>query len=382
MAVVLRVLLLPLPPTLSDDVLRYVWDGKVVIAGFNPYELPPESSELAALRDPMWERMPHKEVPTVYPPLALAVFAAGVVLPWPIVGVKILLSLAELVGCFLLLRLAVALGLPPGRATWFCWHPLVALEVAGMGHVDALVVAGSVAAVALIVAGHPGRAGLAATIGVLGKLVPLVALPFWALTSRRPWLVLAAAGSAIVLAILPVVVGVGGVPPGLVEYGISWEFNGPIYEPMWRLFDRLELDDTVKSGLDRMKILTGRHDVWNRIYPFVYPQLLAKATLLGIFGLLFLHTFLNVWRSREPVAASGRIFGAVALAMATFYPWYLLWILPWAALTRHKAWLVASFTLPLAYLPQVAGFTYFPGIWLAVWAPFFLLLPFSSWSLD
>lgn len=89
-AIALRILLLPLPPTLSDDTLRYVWDGRVVTAGFNPYLLAPEEEELAPLRDDLWQRMPHQHVPTVYPPLALLLFALASWLPSPLIAVKIL----------------------------------------------------------------------------------------------------------------------------------------------------------------------------------------------------------------------------------------------------------------------------------------------------
>ncbi len=376
-AALLRLFLLPLPPSLSDDTLRYVWDGKVLAAGFNPYRLPPESPELAALRDPLWERMPHKEVPTVYPPLALAFFTAASVLPRPLTSVKILLCLAELVGCWFLLRLGAARGLPRGRAAWYCWNPLVALAVAGMGHVDGLLAATMVAAVWFLVSRRPAAAGAAAAAGVLAKLVPLVALPLWARGTRAiPFLGVAAA--VLVMALLPVAAATGGAP-GLVEYGISWEFNGPVYEPLWRLFDRIELTDTVKAAFDGLKEATGRHELWNRFYPFVYPQLLAKVVLLGLFGILF---GIIWWRERDVLIGTGRLMGAVVICAATVYPWYLLWVLPWAALARHRAWLALAVLSPLAYLPQLAGWPLFPWIWLAIWGPFFLLLGRSSWSID
>ncbi len=382
-AALLRLILLPLPPSLSDDTLRYVWDGKVLAAGFNPYRLAPESPELAALRDPLWERMPHKEVPTVYPPLALALFTAAGALPRPLTAVKIVLCLAELVGCWLLLRLAAARGLPRGRAVWYCWNPLVALEVAGMGHVDGLLAAAMVAAVWFLVRERPAAAGVAAAAGVLAKLVPLVALPVWArgtAGARGTGAVrfLGAAAAVLVVALVPVVVATGGAP-GLVEYGISWEFNGPVYEPLWRLFDRIGLDGTVKSGLDQLKDATGRHEFWNHFYPFVYPQLLAKVALLGLFGGLFIAT----WRKpADAIVDSGRLMGAVVICSATMYPWYLLWVLPWAALARHRAWLALSALAPLAYLPQLTGWPLFPWISLAIWGPFFVLLSRSSWSID
>ena len=247
-----------------------------------------------------------------------------------------------------------------------------------MGHVDGLVVAAMVVTVWMLVRKRPAAAGLAAAAGVLAKLVPLVALPTWTRQSGRAAPFLAAALAALLVATLPVFLSLGGAPPGLVKYGISWEFNGPLYEPLWRFFDRVELDDSVKAGLDQLKKLTGRHELWNRFYPFVYPQLLAKVVLLGIFGAMFL----TVWRTSDPLTGSGRLMGAVALCSATFYPWYLLWVLPWAALARHRAWLALAALLQLAYLPQLVGWPLFPWIWLAIWGPFFILLGRSSWSID
>ncbi len=376
----LRLLLLPLPPTLSDDLLRYAWDGKVVLAGFNPYLLPPEAAELAELRDELWQRMPHRQVPTVYPPLAEAFFSLGRALPHPLLGIKILLSLAELAGCFLLVRLAGRLKLPAGRAVWYCWNPLVTLEVAGMGHVDGLVATATIAAV-LLLGTKPRRplaAAAAAAAGVLAKLVPLVALPMWARQSRRPLAFLTLALALTVAAMLPVVASTGGVPPGLRTYGISWQWNGPLFEPLTALLAALPAVETVKGGLDALKNWTGEHELWNRFYPFVYPEFLAKLVLLGVFAGFFLRSL----GERHPVAGSGRLFGGFILCAATVYPWYLLWVLPWAALGRHRAWLALSATIQLSYLPQITDLPHLPWVFLAVWIPFFVLLVGSRWSTD
>ncbi len=379
-AAALRLLLLPLPPTLSDDVLRYAWDGKVVRSGLNPYLLAPEAPELELLRDELWQRMPHRQVPTVYPPLALALFCAAGVLPRPLLSIKILLVLVELAGCWLLILTARRLGLTAGRAIWYCWNPLVCLEVAGMGHVDALVVATTVAAVYFLVDNRrrPVAAAAVAAAGVLSKLVPLVALPMWARHSRRPAVFLIAALGLVSLFMLPILITAGGAPPGLVTYGVSWEFNGPIYEPLWRLLEWLALDDVVKSTIDQLKGLTGRHDSLNLLYPYVYPQLLAKLLLAGAFSIVFVSGL----RKRHPVLGSGYIFGGLVLCAATVYPWYLLWVLPWAALARHRAWLALSAVMPLSYLPQTMDVPLYPWFYLAIWTPFFILLVRSRWSID
>ena len=342
-AVVLRLLMLPLPPTLSDDTLRYAWDGKVLRSGSNPYLLAPESPQLETLRDARWEVMPHQHVPTVYPPLALGVFTVGSALPDPLLGIKILLCFAELVGCWLLIGVARRLGLGPGRAIWYCWNPLAVIEVAGMGHVDGLGVLAVVALAGWLASGRTWRAAAAAAAGVLAKLIPLIAVPMWARQSRRPWLFSAVVLGIVGLLMLPVVLSVGGVPPGLVTYGISWEFNGPLYEPLWRAFERVELDAEVKGLLDVLKERTGRHDLWNRFYPYVYPQLMAKLVLLMVFGCFVLYSVFGGGLgggdlgagARDPnrvILGSGRLFGGFVLCAATVYPWYLLWVLPWAAL--------------------------------------------------
>ena len=56
-------------PSLSDDVQRYVWDGRVQLHGVHPYAHAPADEALAGLRDDGWKRINHPEVRTIYPPL-------------------------------------------------------------------------------------------------------------------------------------------------------------------------------------------------------------------------------------------------------------------------------------------------------------------------
>ena len=376
-AILLRLLLIPLPPTLSDDTLRYIWDGRVASAGFNPYLLPPESGELAGLRDELWQQMPHQQVPTVYPPLALAVFMLASHLPQPLVAVKILLCFAELVGCLLLIRLARHLGLPAGRIAWYAWNPLVVMEVAGMGHVDALMVV-ALAATVLLLTRSPRRpvlAAVTAVAGVLAKLLPLIALPMWARQSGRPGLFLAVAAGLLLVCFGPIFFSAQGAPPGLVTYGVSWEFNGGLYEPLWRAIDQTNVVPAIKGGLDGLKEQIGRHEQINRLYPYVYPQFLAKLLLLGVLGLFVLASLFE----RDPVIGTGKLFAGLMLVVATLYPWYLLSVLPWAALCRHRAWLALSALVQLAYVPQLFGLVHWPLWYLLCWGPFFVLLARHRW---
>lgn len=375
-ACVLRLLLLPLPVTLSDDALRYLWDGKVARAGFNPYAYPPAAPELASLRDETWQRLPHTDVPTVYPPLAITAFSIATLLPLPLLAWKVLATAADLGACALLLALARRRGLPLGRTAWYAWNPLVALEVAGMGHVDALGVAAIVGAVLCLTPRKEGgggispetspvKAALFAAAGVLAKLAPLAALPLWSRRSGRPFVMLGASLGLAAAAVLPVVTATGGLPPGLIRYGISWEFNGPLYEPLWRLLDAAGIAPLLHRVLARVEALTGIHYGLDFLYAYLYPRLLAKAIL----GLGMLAAVAASLRETDLVAGTGRLFGRLLLLSATVYPWYLLWVLPWAALERRTWWLLLGALIPLSYLPQFTGVSLMPWVYLSIWGP-------------
>ena len=78
-AALLRLAFVMQTPTLSGDVYRYIWDGRVINAGFNPYLHVPADPALTALRDPKQFYLIDKRdyAVTIYPPVAEAIFAAA-----------------------------------------------------------------------------------------------------------------------------------------------------------------------------------------------------------------------------------------------------------------------------------------------------------------
>jgi len=372
-AALLRVALLPLAPTLSTDVWRYLWDGRVAAHGANPYQLAPDDPSLAAMRDELWTRVEHREVPSVYPPLAMSLFVVpfalrtgAALLVW-----KLLVTAADLVACLVLVRLAAAGGWPAHRVLWYAAHPLVALEVAGMGHLEPLGVAASLAVALLLLRRRPAGAGVAAAAAGLAKLVPFAALPMWARQARpgssRAFLLPAIGLAALALA--PVAFASGGVPAGLVTYTLRWEYGGPLHEPLWRLLAAAHAPEAVKHGLDLMKEWTGMHALWNHAYPWAYPQLLSRlALVLAAVGVVARSL---TWR--DPVRGGAGLFGGLLLCSPTVYPWYLLWVLPWAALAGRAPWLWAAAAAPLLYVPALFGAPLWPWVHVVLWGPFVVL---------
>ncbi|MBX6752312.1 MAG: hypothetical protein IRY85_22065, partial [Micromonosporaceae bacterium] len=169
------------PPGGSDDVYRYVWDGRVQATGINPYRYPPASAELVFLRDPLlwpahetaWcvpaddpaddpsgdERLVpgctlinRPVVPTIYPPVAQAYFFAvhalspvgALARPFQLAGAAVAIATT-----LLLLLAARSRGTDGRMVIAWAWCPAVALEEANNAHVDAVAVA--LAAAALVV---------------------------------------------------------------------------------------------------------------------------------------------------------------------------------------------------------------------------------------
>ena len=369
-----RLLVLVHPPSLSDDVFRYLWDGRVVLAGENPYLVEPDAQVLAPLRDDLWRQTAHRDVPTVYPPVALSLFSIATLLPRPIVSYRLIVLLLDVAACVVLWRLAVALAVPRRRVLLYAWNPLVVIEGVGSGHVDVVGVLFVLLALGSLVAARDdsriarrrtARAGVWAALGVLTKLAPLVVAPLWWRSSSGRQVFLIAFAVVLLVGLVPIGLWSGGVPPGLVTYGVSWEFNGAFHEPLWRTLDALGIDTAAKSALERLKQLTGIHDSLNPLFAYLYPQLMAKA-VLAIVALVIVVR--GMW-SRDLISGTRTVLGGVLLCSATLYPWYVLWIVPLAALTLSPFWLVLTASVQFAYLPRLFGVELFPMGYLLVWLP-------------
>ena len=74
-AILFRLTLLPHDPVATDDIYRYVWDGKVAAAGINPFQYAPSDPTLAALHNSdLPAKINFPEMRTIYPPLAQGLF--------------------------------------------------------------------------------------------------------------------------------------------------------------------------------------------------------------------------------------------------------------------------------------------------------------------
>jgi alpha-1,6-mannosyltransferase len=224
-AVLLRAIAFAAPVFLSDDINRYVWDGRVQAAGINPYRYLPVDSALAPLRDevifPNINRSNY--APTIYPPVAQMIFFLATRLYETALTMKLVLVVLEAIGICGLLAVLRAAGAPRGNILFYAWHPLPVWEIAGSGHIDAAIVGFVALALVAALRGRRGWSGAALGAATLVKFVPLVLAPaLWrpTRTNAADWRWLAGFVFVICLGYLPYV-GVGfrvfGFLPGYVS---------------------------------------------------------------------------------------------------------------------------------------------------------------------
>jgi alpha-1,6-mannosyltransferase len=181
-AVAMRVLTLFAPPVLSSDVYRYVWDGRVQLAGINPYRYVPIDERLAFLRDdavyPHINRGDYAH--TVYPPAAQAIFALAAAVTPGLFGMKVMMAIFDALAMIALARLLRLIGRDPAQLLIYAWLPLGAWEFAGNAHIDGA--AAGLLALALLVSVQRRAVwtGVILAAATLTKFLPAAVLPaFW-----------------------------------------------------------------------------------------------------------------------------------------------------------------------------------------------------------
>lgn len=129
-------------PPLEDDFCRYLWDGAVVAAGFNPYafspeqvaqgaSMPPALVELAAASRSTLGRVNFPEYTSIYPAFAQLAFAAAHRLaPWSVDGLRFIFLLADVATLGAILALLSDLGRSRMLAALYWCNPLVVLASA------------------------------------------------------------------------------------------------------------------------------------------------------------------------------------------------------------------------------------------------------------
>lgn len=293
-AVAFRVPLAIAPVGPDSDMVRYVWDGRVQHFGYNPYRVVPADPAVAHTHTAETRQMPSLRWRTPYPPAAQLFFRLVVGVHASTRAMKLALVACDLLTMVVLWRLLEVIGRSPWLALVYAWNPLVVLEVAHSGHIDALGALWIVASVYFLARRYTGLASIAFVLAVATKLLPIVLAPlYW----RRVRVRDGVAGGALMVFLYALFADDLLAPLGAVPNVVAhFRFNGPIFR-------------TVAA-------VAGAHA--------------AAAVAVGA-GLA-----LAVWLRRRLTANDPAAWAwpmaASLLCAPVIYPWYLLYFTPflWA----------------------------------------------------
>jgi alpha-1,6-mannosyltransferase len=314
LAAVWHIAFLRLPPGPDDDIHRYVWDGRLQRLGYNPYLLVPSDPAVEGLHTAETRNLNNPELPSPYPPAAQLFFRAVTLIHESTFAMKVAFVICEFAIVFVLFDVLRRTAQGAHLVLAFAWNPLLAIEVAGSGHIDIFGALLLVVSAAALVRRWRATAAVALALAIAVKFLPVVLLPlYWKRVRIRD----AALAAAVVALLYLPFLNHGHIPIGsLGTYVQSFRFNGPVF-----------------AALDRV----------------APPQLLAG---LAVLAGLVTATCLRI-RRRTPECSPDQFawpmfawpMAASLLCAPAVFPWYLLWLLPF--LTSASTLLIILWTVSI-----------------------------------
>jgi alpha-1,6-mannosyltransferase len=279
-------------PGPDDDIHRYVWDGRLQRLGYDPYLVVPSDPAFSALHTSETRTLNNPDVPSPYPAGAELFFRAITAIHESTFALKVAFVVCDFGIVLVLLDILRRSRQGMHWVLAFAWHPLLATEVAGSGHIDIVGVLLLLVSFAALDRRYRAIAAVAFGLSIAVKLLPIVLLPlYWKRVRLRDGIL-----ATIVVGILYVPFLKGGwIPIGsLGSYVQNFRFNDPLFATLERV---------------------------------AAPQLVAAlAVVVG-----FLIAIAIRLRSGSPSLSSGAFVWPMAgslLCAPVVYPWYLLWMLP------------------------------------------------------
>lgn len=185
-ALLARVLLVFAFPNLSDDIYRFIWDGRLWLAGENPFDQLPgywlEKGNIPGLDQSLFDQLNSQAYFTIYPPICQFIFTTGTFLsPNSIWGaslvMKFFLLAFEIGSIFLIIDILKRLNLPKHRVFLYALNPLVIVEICGNLHFEGAMIFFFLLGVLLLLRKKDSWAALSIACSIAAKLLPLMLLP-------------------------------------------------------------------------------------------------------------------------------------------------------------------------------------------------------------
>ncbi|HMZ04426.1 MAG TPA: hypothetical protein PLA15_07735 [bacterium] len=343
-AIVFRLTLLFSDPVLSDDIYRYIWDGRVSNHAVNPYAYAPESGNLYGIRDSViYPQINHKELQTIYPPAAQVLFRITSWISESVLAMKLMVLLFDIGIIFLIMALLRHFELPLGWIAVYAWNPLVIIEFSGNGHMDAIGIFFMLLAFWFSLREKTILSALPLALSFCTKYLTLPLLPFME-DIRSRWknvLAITAIFAGTVLLLYTGYSDVDAIKFGSLKiFSETWEFNASLY--------------TVVENFFKTRLDSALTTVWG--ISTDNPARLAARLTIGISLTLFIMILYGINFTKSYAVQTKRriyyaflIIAAILIVSPTVHPWYVIWIIPFLCFYPNPAWVLFTGLVFMSY---------------------------------
>jgi hypothetical protein len=233
-AVLVRLILVPISPYTSNDVDRYLFDGKVALEGHDPYRTPHNDPTVAELKE-HWPTPPeHAKYPTLYPPGAIALYASAAAtgheyaqLTW-----KVLTSLASIALLFIMVLVLTKMQTLK-HISLIALSPLLIFETGVGAHVDIFSALAITCGLYFWQKKQLAFTGAVIGVGALIKLVPILLLVPLCFSQKRlkHFFTLGLSAAAVIVAGYGLAFAIGMQPIGSTPvFFEKWRNASPLFE--------------------------------------------------------------------------------------------------------------------------------------------------------
>lgn len=338
--------LFPMASFTSNDTERYLWDGAVALAGYDPYVIAPNNAEVLDLRRLWPTPEEHAQYPTLYPPGGLFLFTVSAV-AGPVYGLwvwKFLVLVATTLTLMIIYKLLEHHQLLKNFAL-VGLSPLLLFETQIGGHLDIMGLLGISAALLLIQKDRILLAGIIIGVAATTKFLPaLIVGPYLFSLKPKAALKLCLSSALTWFCIYGLAIGGGYQPLGLLPtFFEKWRGGAPLYPILEFFKDYVGLSNRAFLVSMTTLALTG----------FLTSAILARRRFINVALMLCL---------------------AVPLILSPIlFPWYLLAFVVFLGLRPNFTLLAALTMSPLSYVVLDKWLS--QGIWdQAAWPSTLLLL--------
>ena len=218
----------------SDDVFRYIWEGRVQNAGYDPYILSPASAELESLRNGLWEGINHKEWSAIYGPTALLLFKFISFFSTAIIAFKAVFILLDLATMLVLYFILKKKGHSYGSLALYAFNPLVIMAFAGEAHLDSLQMFLVIGSYYFCISKKWTLSAVLIGLAISSKFTAVIFLPFLIRKENWQWLLI-----TVMAAFAPVLffdATVQQMFSSLLKFGAEMRFNDSVHYIFFKMF--------------------------------------------------------------------------------------------------------------------------------------------------